>query len=196
MSDKITYEHPLNERVRLLLRLAHLLDQFSVYYPRADAWDSRCAVSVLVDISSILSRSDIKAEVIKELERHLSRLAQIRATPGIDAQRLGSIMDSLESAMSNMRIASPGPLGAGLRENEFLKAVTQRSSIPGGTLRLASRTSPAFSPKMARRSFSSGVSWVSPLGVTLPTRIEPWRTWAPMWMIPASSRWASCCCQT
>ena len=133
MPDKITYEHPLNERVRLLLRLAHLLDQFSVYFPRADAWDSRCAISVLVDISSIQSRSDIKAEVIKELERQLSRLARIRATPGIDTQRLGSIMDSLESAMSDMRIASPGPLGTELRENEFLKAVTQRSSIPGGT---------------------------------------------------------------
>lgn len=133
MAETITYEHPLNERVRLLLRLAHLLDQFSVYYTRADAWDSRCAVSVLVNISSILSRSDIKAEVIKEIERQLSRLAQIRSTPGIDTQRLGSIMDQLESAMSNLRISSPGPLGGELRDNEFIKAVTQRSAIPGGT---------------------------------------------------------------
>ena len=38
----------------------------------------------------------------------------------------------------------------------------------------ASRTSPAFSPKMARSSFSSGVSWVSPFGVTLPTRMSLW----------------------
>ena len=36
-----------------------------------------------------------------------------------------------------------------------------------------SRTSRAFSPKMARRSRSSAVSSVSPLGVTLPTRISP-----------------------
>jgi hypothetical protein len=39
-------------------------------------------------------------------------------------------------------------------------------SIPGGQYREASRTSPAFSPKNARSSFSSGVSWVSPFGVT------------------------------
>ena len=38
-----------------------------------------------------------------------------------------------------------------------------------------SRTSPAFSPKIARRSFSSGESWVSPFGVILPTRISPAR---------------------
>ena len=52
----------------------------------------------------------------------------------------------------------------------------------------ASRTSPAFSPKIARSSFSSGVSWVSPLGVTLPTRMSPGFTSAPMRMMPLSSR--------
>ncbi len=36
--------------------------------------------------------------------------------------------------------------------------------MPGGTVSEVSRTSPAFSPKIARSSFSSGVSWVSPLG--------------------------------
>jgi hypothetical protein len=36
-----------------------------------------------------------------------------------------------------------------------------------------SRTSEAFSPKMARRSFSSGVIGLSPFGVILPTRMSP-----------------------
>jgi len=47
------------------------------------------------------------------------------------------------------------------------------ASMPGGQSSDASFTSPAFSPKMARRSFSSGVSCVSPFGVTLPTRMSP-----------------------
>jgi len=34
-------------------------------------------------------------------------------------------------------------------------------------------TSDAFSPKMARSSFSSGVSWVSALRRDLPTRMSP-----------------------
>jgi len=37
-----------------------------------------------------------------------------------------------------------------------------------------------FSPKIARSSFSSGVSWVSRLGVTLPTSTSPASTSAPM----------------
>ncbi len=44
---------------------------------------------------------------------------------------------------------------------------------PGGTRSEVSRTSEAFSPKMARRSFSSGVIGLSPFGVILPTRMSP-----------------------
>jgi hypothetical protein len=60
--------------------------------------------------------------------------------------------------------------------------------MPGGQTRDASFTSPAFSPKMARNSFSSAVNCVSPFGVTLPTRMEPGLTCAPMRMMPLSSR--------
>ena len=59
---------------------------------------------------------------------------------------------------------------------------------PCGTFREVSRTSRAFSLKMARISFSSAVSSVSPLGVTLPTRRSPEPTSAPMRTTPRSSR--------
>ena len=51
--------------------------------------------------------------------------------------------------------------------------------IPDGTRNDVSFTSDAFSPKIARSSFSSGVSCVSPFGVTLPTRMSPVLTSAP-----------------
>ena len=56
---------------------------------------------------------------------------------------------------------------------EKILTPTMMPSMPGGQISEASRTSPAFSPKIARSSFSSGVSWVSPFGVTLPTRMSP-----------------------
>ena len=59
---------------------------------------------------------------------------------------------------------------------------------PWGTLSEVSRTSRAFSPKIARRSRSSGVCSVSPLGVTFPTSTSPGPTSAPMRMMPRSSR--------
>ena len=77
-----------------------------------------------------------------------------------------------------------------------MRTSTTVPSMPGGQVSEASRTSPAFSPKMARSSFSSGVNCVSPLGVTLPTRMSPWPIWAPMRMMPLSSRSRSACSLT
>ena len=59
---------------------------------------------------------------------------------------------------------------------------------PCGTFNEVSRTSLAFSPKIARSSLSSAVSSVSPFGVTFPTKISPARTSAPIRIIPLSSR--------
>ena len=57
-------------------------------------------------------------------------------------------------------------------------------SIPDGTLSDESFTSDAFSPKIALNNFSSGVNCVSPLGVTLPTKISFGLTSAPTYTIP------------
>lgn len=134
MSDTITYEHPINERTRLLLRFAHLFEQFSTYHHRTDSWDSRAAVNTLVDISSLLGRTDTKSEIIKELKRDLKKLEKINQTSAVDTQRLGSVMDSLENAIAGLAHL-PGPLGQELRDDEFLKNIAQRSSVPGCTCR-------------------------------------------------------------
>ena len=94
------------------------------------------------------------------------------------------------SSISSARSSFSTPLRA-----KILTSTTV-PSIPGGAFRLASRTSPAFSPKIARRSFSSGVSWVSPFGVTLPTRMSPALTEAPIRMTPLSSRSARAASET
>jgi len=79
-----------------------------------------------------------------------------------------------------------------------LKTLTSTTvpSIPGGTLRLVFFTSRALSPKMALKSFSSGVSWVSPLGVILPTRMSSGTTLAPRRIMPQSSRLRSISSET
>ena len=61
---------------------------------------------------------------------------------------------------------------------------------PGSAFLEASFTSPAFSPNIARKSFSSGDGSVSPLGVTLPIRISSSFTIAPTRINPFSSNWA------
>lgn len=130
--DKIFYEHPLNEKTRTLLRLEHLLQQVKHHLPDATVWSTRAAVSGLLDMLSVFSRADIKADLIKELDRHREKLAGISRTPGVDGERLAQILDQLEQATGRLYQVS-GPIGQQLRKNEFLKTILQRSSIPGGS---------------------------------------------------------------
>ena len=85
---------------------------------------------------------------------------------------------------------TPGDISSPFSRVKRLTSTTMPAS-PCGTLSEVSRTSLAFSPKMARSRRSSAVRSVSPFGVTLPTRISPLRTSAPTQMMPRSSRYLS-----
>ena len=63
------------------------------------------------------------------------------------------------------------------RVKSFLSTTTPRSD--GGALSDASLTSPAFSPKMALNSFSSGVGSDSPFGVIFPIKMSPVLVYVP-----------------
>jgi hypothetical protein len=63
-------------------------------------------------------------------------------------------------------------------ENNFLSITTPK--MMGPAFNEASLTSPALSPKIARRSFSSGEGSDSPFGVIFPIRISPGVTSAPI----------------
>ena len=72
------------------------------------------------------------------------------------------------------------------REKSFLSITTPCKE--GEAFKDASLTSPALSPKIALKSFSSGVGSLSPLGVILPIKISPGLISAPIRIIPFSSR--------
>ena len=95
-------------------------------------------------------------------------------------------LSSLASGFDSIPCLARSSFSTPLRLNTL--ALMTVPTTPGGTRRELSRTSPAFSPKMARSSFSSGESWVSPLGAILPTSTSPGFTSAPMRMMPLSSR--------
>ena len=131
-SNKIIYEHPLNEKTRTVLRLEHLFKEVAFHLPKPDVWSSRAAIASLLDMVSIFARADIKADLIKELDRHKVKLTAISQTPGIDTERLNLILKELDEISGHLYRFN-GQIGQEIRENEFLKGIMQRSSIPGGS---------------------------------------------------------------
>lgn len=132
MNTKIIYEQPLNERIRTLLRLEFLFAQAAQHLHDNSEWGSRNTLNSLQDILSIFGRTDLKTEVLKELERHSATLAKLGKNPGIDQDRLKQILVELEKLGRELH-KTGGPIASGLKENEFLGSIQQRGAIPGGT---------------------------------------------------------------
>ena len=77
------YEQPLNERMRTFLRLDYLYNQALYHNEKASQWGSRAAVASLIDILAITTRSDVRSEVLKEIERHLAQLRPVGGLPWV-----------------------------------------------------------------------------------------------------------------
>ena len=81
---------------------------------------------------SILSRGDVRGDVLKELERQLFMMERLQQSDDIDQGRLSGITKKLKTLRTNLSAIGPKYLQE-LRDNEFLNAIRHRSSIPGGT---------------------------------------------------------------
>ncbi len=126
------YEQPLNERIRTLLRLDFLFRQVDHNLADPSHWGSRAAIATLIDIVNVFARSDLKTDLIKELERLATCLAPLARSPGVDQEALSALLADLDRLIDRLH-AMPAQIGANLREHEFLNAIRQRTAIPGGT---------------------------------------------------------------
>lgn len=131
MHKAIIYEQPLNERVRTFLRLEHLFSQTDYTLRGFSVWDSRATLDSLVDTLEILSRSDLKTELIKELERQIVKLNSLQQSPGVDVKQLNAILSNLETAQQSLHNLT-GQIGQALREQELINSIRQRMATPGG----------------------------------------------------------------
>lgn len=132
MTSNITYEFPLNERIRVFIRLELLFNQFSHFQSGVTEWDKRAALNVFLDIITILSRNDVKSELLKELERHTKVLNRIAVSHDVDTDKLHDLLSQLNQTSKKLYAAS-GKIGIHMMESDLFQSVAQRSSIPGGT---------------------------------------------------------------
>ncbi|MGH8120951.1 MAG: cell division protein ZapD [Gammaproteobacteria bacterium] len=132
MQDKIIYEQPLNERVRTFLRLEHLFNITRQHMLNGNESDNRAAITGLLNIVDLLSRSDIRADIIKELDRHASTLNSLNNNPNVDQVRLKSVLDNIITLLDALKKTSYQP-GLNIRQDEFITSIRQRSTMPGGS---------------------------------------------------------------
>jgi cell division protein ZapD len=131
-NSTVIYEQPLNERMRAFLRLEHLFHRVEYELESTDQWSNRAALETIISIMTIVSRADLKAELMSELKRHATTLEGLEDNPHVDVERLHTILGKTRSLLEDLR-TSDGLPGAELKSSELLGSIRQRASIPAGT---------------------------------------------------------------
>lgn len=130
--SRSVYEQPLSERIRTFLRLEHLFAKAEHALRSIDPWSSRATLEAVIDIMAVLSRADLKKEIIKELERHAATLQGLSRNPNVDPGRLQDVLDTVKAQLGSLR-TNENSWGQELRDDELLSTVRQRSTITAGT---------------------------------------------------------------
>jgi cell division protein ZapD len=127
----ITYEYPLNERIRTLLRLEDLYDKVLHFTAGDSSQNHHVALVTLFEILEVASRADLKSDLLQELDRQKHVLEVLRNNPAISVEALDAVLSDLARIHSTL-INVPGKTGQHLRDNEWLMSIKQRAGIPGG----------------------------------------------------------------
>nr|WP_208299948.1 cell division protein ZapD [Aquabacterium sp. A08] len=128
----ILYEYPFNERIRTYLRLEHLFRRLHTLVSRTHPLDHHFAIQTLFEIMDVGARSDLKSEILKDLDRLKQVYNGYRGNPAISEAALDQFIARIDACFNALH-DDAGRVGHGLGENEWLMAIRSRISIPGGT---------------------------------------------------------------
>ena len=127
----ISYEYPLNERIRTLLRLEDLFDKVAHFSDCDAPQDHHVALQTIFETLEVAGRADLKVDLVQELERQRQILMSFRNNPEISEEALAGALYEIEQASTGL-LAMAGKIGQYLRENEWLMSIRSRAAIPGG----------------------------------------------------------------
>lgn len=162
----LTFEHPLNERMRTFLRTEYLFTLAKFRYNHLDnEWDSRDCVTSIIELYNLIERTEIRSELLKELERNMNNFQRLAATPSVDHRALDKVIKDIEACTEDVRTHTTRQ-GLFPKGSDLLNSVRQRISISGGT---CSFDIPAFHywlnlpPKMRQHFLNQWIEILEPL---------------------------------
>jgi len=158
----ISYEYPLSERIRTLLRLEDLYERALYFIAKTEPQEHHVALLCMFEILEVAGRADLKSDLLQELERQKQSLESLRDNPDISQEALDNILWEIDRTSSRLFQMS-GKVGQELRENEWLMSIRSRISIPGGTCEFDLPAYYAWQQHDAARRRGDLLQWVGTL---------------------------------
>jgi len=157
----IRYEHPLNERIRTLMRLEDLFARVRHFAAQEAPAEHHAALLSLFEITDVASRADLKTDLLQEMERQKQLLGPLRNKPAIEQGALDGLLRDMDAANARL-LATAGKVGGHLRDNEWLMAIKQRTAIPGGVSEFDLPAYHYWLNRPAEERRSDLASWIEP----------------------------------
>jgi len=131
IEDTIYYEQPLNELIRVCLRIEYLFHQIDHQINDQSILGTRNVITFINNLLQLLDRPDLKAKLAKEISHQMSLLLRLSNTEGIDQTKLNNLLKELDELMRCF-IDSSKKIGHHLREVELLNNLRLHLASPGG----------------------------------------------------------------
>ena len=126
------YELPLNERLRTFMRIEFLYSRLKYFASNLDNnWNTRTVIHTLLEVYSILSRTDVRREVLADLDRYIMQMQRFQSAPDADNDMVNDVLEDLDSIKTQVVNIGTDYL-IRLREDEFIASLLHRHTLPGG----------------------------------------------------------------
>lgn len=129
--NPILFEQPLNEIIRVFLRLEHLFKQIEVTLADDSKLGARMSLHGLIDVLAIIDRPDLKTKLVKELSHYCDSMSRWYDAEAADKSKIDNVIAMLERRIHHFRNIH-GKICQALFSNYFLTSARHHLNMPGG----------------------------------------------------------------
>jgi cell division protein ZapD len=127
----VIYEQPLNEKIRLFMRLEHMFERYDYYISEPSEINSQTARELLLELHEMSSRLDVKSAILKIIDHQTMVIKGYSGEDDELEEKKNSIIDILEEKTKEL-YSFHGQFGQHMKSHSFLNLVKQRLGISGG----------------------------------------------------------------
>jgi len=126
----VAYELPINEKARNFLRMEYFSEKIEGYIA-GENLESDATVSLLIELSEFINRSDLRKDLITELERAANAFSNFSGNPQVDPDNLEKVIATIKDSLTILKLRDYNP-GSCIKADDLINQVRQKSSSQKG----------------------------------------------------------------
>ena len=124
MNEYIIYEQPAAENVRNFLKCEYLWEKYNSSLAQEDIWGIKSSISALLEMSDFTQRINIKVELLKELERNIIYLDNLKDNDLIDLARYDNYLTEIKKYIETLNNIDNNP-SKSIIDNEVVVRISE-----------------------------------------------------------------------